>query len=78
MKPYRLSSCVVLLSMQKFDFPDIDDEFVDKIQLRQYINAAIDTLSTSIAILIINKYSTDDMKTYKWFLMNITVSIEKE
>ena len=56
------------------EFQTIDRDFVNGIKTRQYVIFGVDTFATLFALMVIIWKSPKEMKTYKWFLLNIVVS----
>jgi hypothetical protein len=54
---------------------ELTPEYYRDISTRNYINFAINTISTIIASIIIIWRSPVAMNMYKWFLLNIAVSL---
>jgi E3 ubiquitin-protein ligase DOA10 len=60
-------------SANSSEFQTIDSHFVNGIKTRQCVNFWIDTFATLFALIVIIWKSPKEMKTYKWFLLNIVV-----
>ena len=52
----------------------ITDNYINQIRIRHWILCAVDTLSLILASYLIIKKSSKEMKSFKWFLLNISVS----
>uniref|UniRef100_A0A914EG89 Uncharacterized protein n=1 Tax=Acrobeloides nanus TaxID=290746 RepID=A0A914EG89_9BILA len=60
-------------SANSSEFQTIDIHFVNGIKTRQCVNFWIDTFATLFALIVIIWKSPKEMKTYKWFLLNIVI-----
>lgn len=39
-----------------------------------HINSAVNTVVTAVVLFLLAKHTPPSMKTYKWYLVNVTVS----